>query len=133
MEYQKAKKTGDWSWFDKNPSGKKRSSPFQYDGKYFKSQETMDKYIEGKFWRDYYALKTTKERQALLAEFPQFKLYDQPQTQEEWDRVRQLLRDKRNRDLATIDGFSDIRQATKKRIETSFRKGFGGRRLKYKF
>ena len=133
LEYQKAKKTGDWSWFDKNPSGKKRSSPFQYDGKYFKSQETMDKYIEGKFWRDYYALKTTKERQALLAEFPQFKLYDQPQTQEEWDRVRQLLRDKRNRDLATIDGFSDIRQATKKRIETSFRKGFGGRRLKYKF
>lgn len=158
LEYQKAKKTGDWSWFEKNGGGSqkardykkatetgdwtewrkkygdtRKSTPYQYDGKYFKSQETMDKYIEGKFWRDYYALDNTKDRQALLAEFPQFKLYDQPQTQEEWDRVRQLLREKRNRDLATVDGFSDIRQATKKRIETSFRKGFGGRRLKYKF
>lgn len=133
-EYQKAEKSGDWSFFNKFPSKKRKSSPYQYEGKYFKSQETMDKYVEGQFWRDYYALDNLEDKQALLQKFPQFKQFDTPKTQEEWDQVRAMLRKQRNDKLDKMDGFDASRQKILKQIESSIPSGFGGKkRLKYKF
>lgn len=69
--YQLAKSTGDWSAYHATYGNKLKESPFQFDGKYFKSQETMDRYKEGKFWHKY-AAADPEERRRLIAENPQY-------------------------------------------------------------
>lgn len=45
LQYQKAKRTGDWSWFEKNGrKGGRKSSPYQYNGKFFKSAASTARY-----------------------------------------------------------------------------------------
>jgi hypothetical protein len=67
----KALKTGDWSGYANTYGVSKTTTPYQHDGKYFKSAESLAKYKEGKFWEQY-ANASKTERQQLLAANPQF-------------------------------------------------------------
>lgn len=135
LEYQKAQKTGDWSWFEKNGrSSIKKSSPYQFKGKYFKSKETMNRYKRGFLWKEYFQLDSLQEKQDFLNKHSEIKLFEQPKTQEEWDRARELLRKRRKEKLDTIDGFVASRKRFAKKAESSLRSSFGfSRRIKYKF
>lgn len=69
LAYQKAKSTGDWTAYRK--SYKTKESPYQVNGKHFKSAESMDKSREGQFWHEY-AQASKAERKVLLAKHPEF-------------------------------------------------------------
>lgn len=65
----KAVASGDWSAYRKAYGTK--HTPFEYAGKFFKSQESMDKYKAGDFWKQYVeADKATRKK--LLADNPQY-------------------------------------------------------------
>lgn len=68
-DYLKATESGDWSQYRETYGSK--TSPFQFQGKYFKSAESMQKYVEGDFWKRYGEADKT-ERKKLLAENPEF-------------------------------------------------------------
>lgn len=63
--------TGDWSAYAAKYGTSRSSSPYQYAGKFFKTQESMQHYIEGEFWRKYAAASKADRRQ-LLADNPQY-------------------------------------------------------------
>lgn len=65
----KAVATGDWTAYRKAYGTK--TTPFQTDGKFFKSEESMGRYKEGRFWASY-AAADKFERRKLLAENPQY-------------------------------------------------------------
>lgn len=66
-----ALKSGDWSEYAKTYGVSKKSTPYQFDGKFFKSADSMARYKEGLFWKDY--MKADKiARRDLLAANPQF-------------------------------------------------------------
>lgn len=66
-----AKRTGDWTAYEKNYGTNRKSSPHQFDGKFFKSADSMAKYKEGKFWQEY-AHADKASRKKLLAANPQY-------------------------------------------------------------
>lgn len=70
LAYQQAVSSGDWSSYHAK-YGYKTSSKFQYAGKYFTSQESMDKYKSGEFWRKYFEADSVTRKQ-LLADNPEF-------------------------------------------------------------
>ena len=120
LDYEEAKRTGDWSKFQKKYGDSRKRTPFTYQGKFFKTAESRDKFIAGSkkherglIWGEYYALKTTKEKQAFLDKHPELRTFKQPQTQAEWDALRLMLRQQRKDKSNTIAGFNDIRQALK--------------------
>lgn len=148
LQYQKAKRTGDWSWFNKNGrSG--RSSPYQFDGKFFKSESSMEryknyrknlnskgewkwqadgryfknsrtlkKYKEGVFWKKYYSLDSLSAKKKLLADNPQYRMFTEPKTSEEWNKVRKRIRTNRqNRADKNIKGFV----ASRKKFEAAIK------------
>jgi hypothetical protein len=67
----KAVRTGDWTEYAKTYGVTKKTTPFQFDGKYFKSAESMQKYQSGQFWKKY-ASADPDTRKTLLADNPQF-------------------------------------------------------------
>lgn len=71
-DYQLAVKSGDWTAYHKK-YGYKTTSKYQSDGKYFKSQESMDRYNQGKFWQQYFSADSVG-RKKLLADNPSFNL-----------------------------------------------------------
>lgn len=97
---QHALKTGDWSAYRKKYGTKKKSSPYQYEGKYFKTAQSMERFKEGQFWREYIQADKTGRRQ-LLAENPQYnKRADW--TDEQWDAWKL---DKKKAEIAKIRGY----------------------------
>jgi hypothetical protein len=79
--FKKATTSGDWTKYREEFGTK--SSPYQVDGKYFKSAESMARYQEGKFWEKY-ASAGKEARKQLLADNPK---YNQRAdwTNEQWD------------------------------------------------
>lgn len=131
LQYQKAQKSGDWSWFERN-GRKTKQTPFTYDGKFFKSQESMDRYIKGSLWAKYYELPKS-QRKSFLDANPQLEQYDTPTTPEEWTALRTKLRLERQEKTKGIAGFDEWRQDIVKRIEKNKPRNFGrSRRIRYK-
>lgn len=61
--------TGNWSGYRERYGTK--STPYSYAGKFFKTADSMQKYIDGEFWRRYDSSdKETKKR--MLAEHPEY-------------------------------------------------------------
>lgn len=83
IAHDAAKKSGDWSAYRKSYGSTMKETPFQYDGKFFKSAESMQKYKDGQFWGKY-AAADKAERKKLLAQNAQ---YNQRSswTNEMWD------------------------------------------------
>lgn len=124
LAYDKAKKTGDWSAFNKKYGNSRKSSPFTADGKYFKTAASRQKYLAGKakydagkaryaagkaktdLWTQYYKLNTTAERKAFLAKHPQLATYKTPTTQAEWDALRVTIRQKNRAKIAKLSNFT---------------------------
>ena len=71
LAYDKAKASGDWSAYRKAYGTTTKQTPYQYDGKYFKSAESMKRYRDGQFWAKY-AAADRSERKKLLADNPQY-------------------------------------------------------------
>lgn len=130
LEYDRATKTGDWSWFETN--GREKTG-FSYDGKYFKSADSMAKYKIGKLWAEYYALSTTDERKAYLAAHPELPTYPTPKNADEWNELRAKLRQVRNAKTSKIAGFDQLKNQIIQNTTNSIRTSFGTkRRLKFK-
>lgn len=79
----KALKNGDWTAYANAYGVSKKSTPYQLDGKFFKTAESMAKYKEGKFWEKY-ATASKSARKSLLATNPQFN-HRANWTTEQWD------------------------------------------------
>ena len=82
IAYDIAKKTGDWTAY-RAKYGVKKQSPHQYQGKFFKTAESRQKYIDGEFWRSY-AAASKAERKKLMADNPQYNTR-KDWTQAQWD------------------------------------------------
>ena len=90
--YQKAKASGDWSKFEERYGDTQDKSPYRYDGKYFKSAKSMERYKEGLFWHEY-ALASKEKRRQLLADHPEYN--DRKDwTDADWDRWREQQKNK---------------------------------------
>jgi len=134
LDYQSSKKSGDLSAYEKRYGKYKgKSSPWQYDGKFFKSEATMKRYKEGALWDEYYKLTSSADKQAFFVEHPELRQFEQPTTQAEWDELRLMLREKRNKKLAGLDGFTARREKIERRVADSFRTKSASKRLRYKF
>jgi hypothetical protein len=98
---QQALKTGDWSAYRKAYGTKKKSSPYQYNGKYFKSAESMERFKSGEkersFWGQY-ASASKADRKRLLAENSQYNRRAN-WTDQQWDEWKQ---DKRSKDITAL-------------------------------
>lgn len=71
IAYEKAKASGDWTAYRKAYGTTQRQTPYQYDGKFFKSAESMKRYKDGQFWAKY-AAADKADRRKLLADNPQY-------------------------------------------------------------
>ena len=67
----KAVSSGDWSDYINTYGVSKTKTAFEYDGKFFKSADSMAKYKKGKFWEKY-ATSSQEDRRNLLKENPQY-------------------------------------------------------------
>lgn len=147
LDYQKAKKSGDWSAFErkygkKSFSSGSKSSKYTYNGKYFKSQESMDrykagekKYAIGQLWREYYTIRTMSGRKAFLEAHPEMQANTAtPTTPEEWQAMYARIRETRKAKTAKLAGFAETQAAMKKQIERNLPNNWGrSRRLRYKY
>lgn len=71
-DYQQAKKTGNWtSYVAKYGRKSTKHSPYQFEGKFFKTADSMEKYKEGIFWQKYENA-SPEDRRTLLAKNPQY-------------------------------------------------------------
>lgn len=126
-DYQYAAKTGDWSSFAKKYGVKSqkakaymlaestgnwaayraaygtKSSPFQAEGKFFKTAESMQKYKDGQFWRKY-ALADRAEKKRLLADNPQYNTRSN-WTSAQWTAQKVADKAKLKSDLQSVTGF----------------------------
>jgi len=153
LAYDKAKKTGDWSYFNKNFGNFRKSSPFTADGKYFKSAASRQKYLAGKakyeagkaryaagkakadLWSQYYKLNSTAERKAFLAKHPSLATYKTPTTQAEWDALRVTIRQKNRAKISKLPNFTTAHANAKADIQKRVQgfQPFGNRkRIRYK-
>jgi len=110
-DYQYAKSTGDWSGYRTKYATTAKTSPFQYDGKYFKSAESMQKYKDGEFWKKY-ADATKADRKKLLADNPEYNTR-KDWTKKQWDEWKTAQKES---ELARASGFGNFNQ-----ILTKFR------------
>lgn len=68
-DYRAATASGDWTDYTKKYG--RKATAFQYEDKYFKSKESMEKYKSGKFWREY-AKASKTDRRKMLADNPEY-------------------------------------------------------------
>lgn len=101
IDYRKAKSTGDWTDY-RNKYGVK-NTPYVYDGRYFKSAESMEKFKRGEFWKKY-GEADRDERRQLLADNPQYNERAN-WTQEQWDSWKDETKKK---ELAKAAGFKNF-------------------------
>lgn len=119
-DYDRAQRTGDWSkWRAKY--GVSKSSPYQFDGKHFKSADSMERYKRGKakhaeaeFWRSYGAAgKDTRKK--MLAENPQYNTRAN-WTRADWDKWRA---ENKVDERARILGFGNLGTIVRRNIEAN--------------
>lgn len=108
-----------------------KQSPYQADGKFFKTAQSMKKYQEGKFWKEYYDTKDFTERQKLLDKNPQYRTFAMPQTDEEWDIFKS---ERKKRQFAAASklptwaaAYANYKASTPKRVKFS-----PGKKIAYK-
>lgn len=108
QDYNLAVKSGDWTTYHKK-YGYKTTSKYQSDGKYFKSQESMDRYNQGKFWKEYFA-KDSAGRKQLLADNPSFNMRA-GWTTKQWNDQKAKDKTERVAKARAWGGFSGIMDA----------------------
>jgi hypothetical protein len=99
VAYDQAKASGDFSEYRKQFGAKE--TPYKHAGKFFKSAESMQKYIEGEFWRRY-AGADKDERKKLLADNPQYDTRSS-WTSEQWNAWRS---DRKQTEIGRLMNFS---------------------------
>lgn len=82
--YRSAKASGDWTSYREKYGIKE--SPYQHEGKFFKTAESMQRYKEGSFWKQY-AKADRDTRKELLAQNPEYNTRGD-WTREQWDQWR---------------------------------------------
>lgn len=102
----KAVASGDWTEYRAKYGVNRKSSPYQYEGKYFKSEATMNKYIEGEFWRKYAAADPV-ERRKLIADNPKYNRRSN-WSEKMWDDWKARQKTEQRRKLMGLTGFSDL-------------------------
>jgi hypothetical protein len=117
-DYQLAKKSGDWSGFEKKygPMQRKHTA-ITYNGKFFKTEESKQKYIDGEFWRKYGLSKPSTKKQ-LLDDNPQYNTRAN-WTASQWLKWRADDKNAMRQKLMTVNGFSsrlmgEVKQAKSK-------------------
>lgn len=102
--YKEAKASGNWSKYAAKYGDKRKQSPYQYGGKFFKTQDSMDKYKSGDFWRKY-AMASKSEKAKLMADNPQFNTR-KDWTAAQWSAQKKADKQKLRSDLTKVAGFS---------------------------
>lgn len=81
IAYRNAKASGDWSAYQKAYGDGRKHSPYSYNGKFFKTAESRDRYIAGlnkkpaaDFWKRY-AMSDAETRRQLIKDNPQYSKY----------------------------------------------------------
>jgi hypothetical protein len=131
VDYESAKKTGDWSAYTKKygktakmlaidkavASGDwteyanvygvtRKETPYKFEGKFFKSKESMDRYIEGQFWAKYTEMDKVQRKEYLKAN-PQFnKRADWSSAQ--WDEWKLASKAEQKSKAMASSTFSDL-------------------------
>ena len=110
IAYQEAKRTGSWGAYHAKYGAKfssrttvRRSSPHQFEGKFFKSAESMAAYKEGQFWKKY-AASSKSERLQLLADNPEYNRRAN-WSDADWAQWRDEKRATDRKKLKTVGGF----------------------------
>lgn len=109
----KALASGDWSDYADKYGVSKKATPYQYDGKYFKSPDSMSRYKEGQFWKKYIDA-DKNERRELLAANPQYNRRS-AWTDEMWDADKKT---KKEALVAKARGWGDF-ASTQDRIKAT--------------
>lgn len=102
IAWSAAKKSGDWSAY-RAKYGTKQSA-FSYDGKYFKTADSMNKYKEGKFW-SLYAKASKEERKQLLADNSQYNTRSN-WTSKQWNDWRASSKAAQREKIKSVNGFT---------------------------
>lgn len=103
VDYDKAKVTGDWTAYHQKYGVTQKQTPYQYDGKYFKSAASMDRYKAGQFWSKY-AAASKDDRKQLLKDNPQYNLRAD-WTDEMWDAWKS---DRKKKQVGKARGFGNF-------------------------
>ena len=114
VAYKEAKRTGDWSEYRKKYGDSRKQSPYSFEGKYFKSAESLAKYKAVLFWKQY-GDATRDERKKLLADNPQ---YD---TRSDWSPAMWATwkSEQKRKDLTKLRSWGDAAQVMdQKRAES---------------
>lgn len=106
--YDEAKRTGNRSGYHAKYGTKfaKKQSPYQFEGKFFKTEQSMQKYKDGLFWKQY-AAASKDDRRRLLEENPQYNLRGN-WTDQQWDEWKDRRKIEQREKLATIGGFTAL-------------------------
>ena len=121
----KAIKSGDWTDYANKYGVSKKVTPYQYDGKYFKTSESMAKYKEGKFWENY-AVSSKEERRQLLANNPQYNRRAD-WTDEQWDQWKAENKIKQVSTARSWGVFAAKQDAAKSKAQVSVNKWLASR------
>lgn len=111
-----AVKTGDWSKYAAVYGVTTKKTAFQFDGKFFKTADTMQKYKDGQFWANY-AKGTPTSRKQLLADNPQYNTRGN-WTAKQWLQWRTANTVKTNTALRSVAGFTQKEALIKARTAT---------------
>lgn len=101
LAYDRAKATGDWT--DYRTKYGVKNSPHQFEGKFFKTAESMKKYKDAQFWKKYGDL-DREGRRKLLADNPEYNTRAN-WTQEQWDEWKE---NQKKIELAKASGFKNF-------------------------
>ena len=102
----KAVASGDWSEYALKYGTNKTVTPYEYEGKYFKSAESLSKYKEGLFWQRY-ADANKYDRRQLLKDNPEYNRRSS-WSAEMWDDWKITKTAETKRKAAGIGGFTDL-------------------------
>lgn len=103
IDYDKAKITGDWTAYHQKYGVTQKQTPFRFDGKYFKSAASMERYKSGQFWSKY-ARASKDDRRQLLKDNPQYNLRGN-WTDAMWDAWKS---DRKKKQIALARGFGNF-------------------------
>lgn len=96
--------SGDWSEYSRKYGVSKKATPYQYEGKFFKSAESMERYKEGKFWEGY-AAASKEDRRKLLEDNPKYNRR-KDWTDEQWNVWKTEKKKSEKEKARTVAGFA---------------------------
>lgn len=116
VAYKEAKRTGDWTEYRKRFGDRRKSSPYTYAGKFFKTSDSMEKFKAMEFWKRY-GDATQEERKKLLLENPQYN------TRKDWTPAMWSAwkSDAKRKDLAKLRGWNNAAQIMDEKRAESLR------------